>query len=118
MNADLCMSFGRMFPDCSLPTTAETLQASSWRWAQSGITEHGQCLMLNSLALHSADAAYSVCSLVEIVEPNAAPKYYLSARACRGILKRAERRGKALPTHLRQALEEASLGAGDKDKTP
>ena len=118
MNVDLLMSFGRMFPDCSLPTTVETLQAFSWRWETSGITEHGQCLMLNSLALHSADAAYSVCSLAEILEQDVAQKYYLSPRACRGILSRAERRGKSLPTHLRRALEAASLEAEDKDRTP
>lgn len=33
------------------------------------------------------------------------PKYSLSAKACRGILRRAERREKVLPTVLRIALE-------------
>ena len=33
------------------------------------------------------------------------PKYYLSPRACEGILRRAERRGKKLPEPLRAALE-------------
>ncbi len=31
----------------------------------------------------------------------------MSAKACEGILRRAERRGKALPQILRDALEEA-----------
>jgi len=32
----------------------------------------------------------------------------LSAKACRGILNRAERRGKTLPVHLKRALEQAA----------
>lgn len=33
------------------------------------------------------------------------PRYYLSARACQGIINRAERRGKELPPLLKRALE-------------
>lgn len=71
----------------------------------SGLMERGHFLTLNTLALHSADSAYSVCSLSEILEPHVAPKYFLSPTAARGILRRAEKRGKALPLQLRQALE-------------
>lgn len=39
-----------------------------------------------------------------ILEDNVPQKYYLSARACQGILTRASRRGKPLPEVLRQAL--------------
>lgn len=46
-------------------------------------------------------------TLWQILQDNAPERYYLSARACEGILRRAERRGKALPTMLREALEEA-----------
>ena len=45
-------------------------------------------------------------TLSSILEENAPEKYYLSAKACEGILRRAERRGKALPMMLREALEE------------
>ena len=45
-------------------------------------------------------------TLSQILEANAPEKYSLSARACAGILRRAERRGKELPTMLREALEE------------
>jgi hypothetical protein len=45
--------------------------------------------------------------LWQILQADAPEKYYLSARACEGILRRAERRGKALPPMLREALEEA-----------
>ena len=43
--------------------------------------------------------------LSQILERNPDPKYNLSARACQGILNRAERRGKELPPQLRLALE-------------
>lgn len=37
-----------------------------------------------------------------------APKYYLSERACKGVLRRAEKRGKELPPILKEALERQS----------
>lgn len=46
--------------------------------------------------------------LSQILEDCAHPKYSLSAKACRGILNRAERRGKELPEQLRIALEAQS----------
>ena len=45
--------------------------------------------------------------LSSILEVNAPEKYYLSAKACEGVLRRAERRGKKLPPMLQEALEEA-----------
>lgn len=39
-----------------------------------------------------------------ILEDNVPQKFYLSARACQGILVRASRRGKPLPELLKQAL--------------
>jgi DNA-cytosine methyltransferase len=45
------------------------------------------------------------------IEPHVAPKYYLSPRACRGILRRATKRGRTLPPALEQALRSvAGLG--------
>lgn len=43
--------------------------------------------------------------LSQILEEEAHPKYSLSAKACQGILNRANRRGKALPDILKKALE-------------
>jgi len=45
-------------------------------------------------------------TLSQILEANAPEKYYLSAKACEGILRRAERRGKQLPKMLKEALEQ------------
>ena len=44
--------------------------------------------------------------LSQILEENAPPKYYLSARACEGVLRRAERRGKELPEIRKTALQQ------------
>ena len=51
-----------------------------------------------------SDAAES--SLSEILQVDAPEKYSLSAKACNGILRRAEKRGKVLPDMLRDALME------------
>ncbi len=50
------------------------------------------------------DAAES--SLSAILQESAPEKYFLSARACEGILRRAEKRGKKLPLMLWEALVE------------
>jgi hypothetical protein len=43
--------------------------------------------------------------LSQILEDSAPQKYYLSEKACAGILNRAQKRGKELPYELREALE-------------
>lgn len=43
--------------------------------------------------------------LSDILEVDADAKYNLSAKACRGILRRADKRGKELPEILKAALE-------------
>lgn len=70
---------------------------------------HGGSLTRNT---GECPSAARESTLWQILEANAPVKYYLSARACEGILRRAERRGKTLPPMLREALEEAvALGA-------
>jgi hypothetical protein len=50
-------------------------------------------------------------SLKEILEPpqNVPARYSLSARAAAGILRRAEKRGRTLPSHLQDALQAVSM---------
>jgi hypothetical protein len=51
-----------------------------------------------------SDAA--VCSLSDTLETGDVPqRFFLSVKACQGILRRAEKRNKKLPELLRQALE-------------
>jgi hypothetical protein len=57
----------------------------------------------------------SVASLSEVLETGPLPpRFSLSAKACSGILRRAERRGKALPPMLKSALEAVAGGTVGK----
>ena len=52
-----------------------------------------------------AEYGFSRVTLSEVLETGPVPeRYFLSAAACAGILRRAERRGKKLPAHLEAAL--------------
>lgn len=53
--------------------------------------------------------------LSQILEVNPLPKYNLTAKACLGILRRAERRGKDLPERLKQVLLMQSASGGGCD---
>ena len=48
--------------------------------------------------------------LSQILEDSVHQKFYLSAKACAGILNRAAKRGKELPEILKQALENQMKG--------
>lgn len=54
-----------------------------------------------------------VSRLSQILVDTPLPKYFLSERACSGILNRADRRGKALPPELREALENQAKGGSE-----
>lgn len=71
----------------------------------------GACSTCNTSGLPSG----GVASLSSLLEPEEVilPKYWLSAKACAGILRRASKRGKALPTMLQEALL-----AGTESSTP
>lgn len=61
----------------------------------------GECLMPNTGECPKEE---SVSTLSQILEETPHQKYYLSEKACLGILRRAEKRGKELPEILRLAL--------------
>lgn len=64
---------------------------------------HGEQLTLNT---GESPSVVVDCTLSQILEDTVPQKYYLSAKACQGILRRAERRGKELPPMLKAALEQ------------
>ena len=69
--------------------------------------------LLGVYSTHSFGESPSVAvesRLSQILEAAPHPKYYLSAKACQGILRRAERRGKELPEMLKTALVRQSMG--------
>ena len=72
------------------------------RWMRSGMAWRGAYWTRSSSTWPSGA---SVCSLSECLEAQPVPqKYCLSPRACAGILRRANARGKSLPPLLEDAL--------------
>ena len=76
---------------------------------------HGGPLMLQVGECHSVAVE---SRLSWILEDNVPQRYYLSARACAGILSRASRRGKALPEILRTALLDMIEWWKEQEPTP
>ena len=119
--------FGRMCPERSAATAERTSELSlqsllesrsrtplCLRYpAQDGHTPiagpavdgvwRGEFLTLNTGESPSAAVESTLSSILQADAPK---KYYLSAKACEGILRRAERRGKELPKMLKTALEQ------------
>lgn len=87
--------------------TADGISESSFAgWQNSGMGGLTEC------STHSGSEwpnAAAVCSLSDVLETCDVPqKYFLSAKACRGILRRAEKRGRELPGALAAALTQAA----------
>lgn len=78
-------------------------QPLEWYEAES-VTPLGASWTLNFGECPKEEKGYSLSQILEPVE-DVPTKYYLSARACAGILRRAEKRGKELPPELKAALE-------------
>ena len=110
--------FGRTCP-ASCPATEDgILVPSSGAWASSGMGSPTECLTLSSpehaTFPERCPSDGDVCSLSDILETGDVPqRYFLTARACRGILRRAEKRGKALPSALHQALQSVAERAAE-----
>ena len=74
----------------------------------------GVCLTLNMCEWNhipeQSPSDVDVCSLSSILETGPVEhRYFLSPKACTGILRRADNRGKSLPPSLRAALEAVAL---------
>ena len=101
---------GRTSPASCRRTEDGILVPYSGAWANSGMGSPTECLTLSTcewtglagLSLNDG----GVCSLSDILETgDVPPRYYLSATACKGILRRAVKRGKDLPPLLALALK-------------
>ena len=102
--------FGRTSPASCQATEDGILEPSSGGLANSGMGSPTEFLTLSSCehadTLGRCPSDGDVCSLSDILETGDVPQqYYLTAKACSGILRRAGNRGKDLPPALRQALE-------------
>ena len=97
------LTTGLMFLD--LRTGAGNLLGSYWETTSA---LPGESSTLNTSESPSVAVE---CFLSEILQVDAPEKYSLSPKACLGILRRAEKRGKELPPMLRDALMEV-VGSG------
>ena len=118
---------GKTSPEHSVPTKAQTLAQSSKKRSRSCAKKPPLFLSLNAdgqmpgalptwqengalrgeFSTHSFGESPNAAvesHLWQILEDTPHPKYSLSAKACAGILRRAERRGKKLPPELEEAL--------------
>ena len=73
----------------------------------------GQFWTRNGSEFRNGAVASSLSEILETGEVDR--RYFLSAKACKGILRRAEKRGKALPTTLRLALERVAEDSTDPE---
>jgi len=98
---------GRMSPESCRAVEDGILVPSSGRWSNSGMACAGECWTLNSSESHKGEEE---SLLSDILETGEIPqRFFLSKKACEGILRRAEKRGKELPRVLLIALR---LSAG------
>lgn len=103
-------SYGKMSPAFCHLTEGGILAPSSGCWQNSGMGSPTGFLTLNT-SEHADTLGPSrndggVCSLSDILETGDVPqRFYLTAKACQGILRRAAKRGKELPPKLANALQ-------------
>jgi len=101
--------FTKTSPASCHRTAEGILEPCSGEWQNSGMGSPTKFLTLNTSEWnHTLEPSLSddgVSSLSDILETGDVPqRFYLSAKACAGILRRAESRGKDLPPALFEAL--------------
>ncbi len=114
MSFDPDGSSSRTSWDCSPHKTAGISEPFFTRWPTSGTASAGGFSTLDSSEFPSAAVE---CSLSDILEGTVDRRYALSARAARGILRRADARGRALPAALLRALQGLSAAIPDPEAT-
>ena len=130
MERNLDLSFGKMSQEHSLVTKEKTSEQSLKRSAKSKIImcqclnlqdgreqvkswemvtqSHGGSLMLSFGEFPREE---NESTLSQILQDGVPEKYYLSPKACLGILRRALERGKKLPEVLEKALVQQAKAA-------
>jgi len=101
---------GKMSQEPSAVTTVTTLRQSSKKWLTSGvITSNGTAWMRSSSeSPNGVDECSSSLASILQSSTEVGKKFYLSAKAAEGILRRASRRGKTLPLRLETALKQVA----------
>ena len=104
------ISSGKMFQGSCRVTEDGILEPSSEGWGNSGMGSPTGFLTLNTVEQMDTLTQYprdgGVCSLSDVLETGDVPqRFFLTPKACQGILRRAENRGKGLPQALHKALK-------------
>ena len=113
--------FGKTSPECLAPkiTLSEAflqdLPEKSYRLSQQGKNGQTQVLCLTTsgklhgepLTLNFSESPNRAaeCSLWQVLEMYAHPKYSLSTKAVKGIMYRAWKRNKTIPAQLQEAMD-------------
>src|SRR5690554_5508163 len=97
---EILLSWLARWQDASSLSPQTAGDRKAWRWVTPD-SSNGPCLTRNGSEWRSSGVACSLSSILETGPID--PRYYLSAKACAGILRRAEKRGKELPEPLREA---------------
>ena len=96
---DLGIWSGKM---CREPSQAENQKEQILRESSKKSVVYGECWTLNT----GESPSVAVESFLwQILEDSPPQRYYLSQKACRGILERVKARGKKLPEQLLWALK-------------
>ena len=136
LTLDRASWYGKMFREHSASTAAEISQQFSKRLSKSVSRKSPQFFSLQMGGLiqdvfWGEDAQFlgefltrsfsefpsgaEESRLSQILQGGQLRRYYLSAKACQGILNRAKKRGKELPEMLRIALEQQSASLNEPD---
>jgi hypothetical protein len=132
---DLDLWYGKMSPERSAQTKARTLEQSLKKLRElrikpplyldlrkeNGVQAEPSWEMGGALLGEYMTHSFGECPreeresrLSQILEGGRLQKYYLSAKACQGILRRAEKRGKELPPMLKEALIRQSVSKNEE----
>ena len=93
---------GKMFLESCQAGEDGILLPSANRWSNSGMACAGESWTLNTSESHKGEDESLLSDILETGD--IPPRFFLSRKACEGILRRADKRGKELPEILRQAL--------------
>jgi hypothetical protein len=97
----------KTYPGYLLATKAAISEGSFTKWRGSGMAWRGEFWTRDFSESPKGGVG---CLLLQVLEPTAPARYFLSAKAAKGILERANRRGKLLPPLLQEALQALATG--------
>ena len=101
---------GRTSQELCRPTKDEILGQSSVKWLKQGRFSKNTLSWMHNTSESPSDEGACSSSLSLILQSLAdvPTRYYLSPKACEGILRRADRRQKIIPAHMRLILSSAA----------